>query len=128
MIYQWRPQNIVKMGIVFITSRDHLKNRSYFPEHPKQNNKDLTPGLGGQFLPAKCGQGYWFPHLIYILKDQTQIVLLNLSYFFDLDLVLSLMSVNGTLVPITNVSPVILSACSNFDLHVIAIPWISKEN
>jgi hypothetical protein len=35
-----------------------FKNRSSFTEHTKQNNKDLTLGLGGQFIPAKGGQGY----------------------------------------------------------------------
>jgi hypothetical protein len=52
VIYQWRLQNIVNIGIEFITSIDHDKSRSDLTEHTKQNNKDLTPGLGGQFTAA----------------------------------------------------------------------------
>jgi hypothetical protein len=35
---------------------DHLKIRSVFTEHSKQNNKDLTPGWGGQLVPVEGGQ------------------------------------------------------------------------
>jgi hypothetical protein len=35
------------------------KIRSDFTEHPKQNNKDLTPGWGGQSVPDKGGQKHW---------------------------------------------------------------------
>jgi len=35
---------------------DHFKIRSEYTEHPKQNNKDLTPGISGQFIPAYYGQ------------------------------------------------------------------------
>jgi len=31
---------------------DQLKIRSAFTEHPKQNYKHLTPGMGGQDFPA----------------------------------------------------------------------------
>jgi hypothetical protein len=34
----------------------HNKTRSDFTEHSIQNNKDLTPGLGGQFILTKDGQ------------------------------------------------------------------------
>jgi hypothetical protein len=37
---------------------DHFKNRSDFTEHSKRNNKNLTPGFGGQFVQANYGQGY----------------------------------------------------------------------
>jgi hypothetical protein len=46
------------MGWVVLNSIDHNKNRSYFTEHPKQNNKHLTPAYGGQFISAKDGQGH----------------------------------------------------------------------
>jgi hypothetical protein len=45
------------MVIVLITSIDHSKNRSDFTEHLNQNNNPVTPGLGGQLIPAKDGQG-----------------------------------------------------------------------
>jgi hypothetical protein len=32
--------------------------RSDFTEHTQQNNKDLTPHLGGQFIPVRGGQGH----------------------------------------------------------------------
>jgi hypothetical protein len=57
MIYQWRLQNILKMVIVPITLFNRYQSRSDFTEHPKQNNKDLTPDLGGQSIPANFGQG-----------------------------------------------------------------------
>jgi hypothetical protein len=41
----------------------HNKNRSDFTEHSIQNNKDLTPGLSGQFVTANDGQGRWFYQL-----------------------------------------------------------------
>jgi hypothetical protein len=50
------PRNLLRIK-KFI---DHLKNRSSFTEHPIQNNKDLTPGLGGHFTPAKVAKGIGF--------------------------------------------------------------------
>jgi hypothetical protein len=51
-----------------------LKIRSESTEHSKQNNKDLTPGWGGQFVPVKRGQGLWLLQINGILIFQNGIV------------------------------------------------------
>ena len=45
----------------------HTRNRSDITEHPKQNNKDLTMDLGGQFILDSSGQGYWLFHNEYLI-------------------------------------------------------------
>jgi hypothetical protein len=37
----------------------HFKIRFDSTKHIGLNNEYLTPGLGGQFAPAKSGQGHW---------------------------------------------------------------------
>ena len=44
------------MLIVHISLYDHSNIRSDFTEHTIKNNKYLTPGCGGQFIPDKGGQ------------------------------------------------------------------------
>jgi hypothetical protein len=51
------------MVIVLLTSIDDSKNRSYFTEHSKQNNKSLTPGWGGQLNMAIVVQGHYPFHI-----------------------------------------------------------------
>ena len=34
--------------------------QSYYAKHTLPNKKDLTPDFGGQFTPARYGQGHWF--------------------------------------------------------------------
>jgi len=49
------------LHVVWISSNQKTKpidpkNRSGITEHPKQNNKNLTPALGGQFTPVKVAK------------------------------------------------------------------------
>ena len=48
-----------KDGILLVTDHSDHSCRSFFTEHTKQNNKDLTPDFGGHFIPANEGQGHW---------------------------------------------------------------------
>jgi hypothetical protein len=47
-----------KIRLSSTTSKEGLKRLNIH----EGNNKDLTPGSGGQFFPAKDGQGYWLCH------------------------------------------------------------------
>lgn len=53
---------------------DQLKNRSSFTEYAKQNNKDLTPGFGGQFDLAKVGQDSSFSDIGMYYHSETIII------------------------------------------------------